>query len=172
MPDGLFHIAAADLAGRCRSRELPHLLLGAILPDLISRPAARFLPRQLDWAVHALHAPAVVALLALAYLLIAVPEARRRRAGRALLLGAFTHYALDALQIEVRPGYFWLFPFSWVSGNLGIFWPEQSLTGLPFLLGAVAAWRLGGPFVARHRPAAGGPARVHRRDRSPRRGSA
>jgi len=149
VPDALAHIAAADLAGRCRSREVAHLLLGAILPDLLSRPAARIVPPALEWAVEGLHAPFVVLLIAIAYLLIALPQARRKAAGGALLFGALTHYVLDAFQIQVVPAYYWLFPFSWKTGKVDLFWPEQSLYAIPVLVGAVAAVRIGRWWKAR-----------------------
>ncbi|MBN1420487.1 MAG: hypothetical protein JXP34_17040 [Planctomycetes bacterium] len=150
MPDGLFHVAAADLAGRCRSRHLPHLLLGAILPDILSRPLARVIPYRYAMASDVLHTPVVTGLIAIAYLLIFVREDPRRAAGRALALGLVSHYLLDALQTQMADVYFWFFPFSWASGGIDLFWPEESLLGIPFLLAAIAVIR-GGRTLARRR---------------------
>lgn len=138
MPDLTTHLALTHLTSRplrLGGARLP-LYVGALLPDLLTRPFYILFPPAY-FVVYSLHTPLATAIVALLLAELCVEELRRQvRTG--LLVGAALHFALDLLQRQVGTGYYWLFPFSWKSFSLGLFWPEESLRWLPFLLGAVA----------------------------------
>jgi hypothetical protein len=143
MPDLVTHLCSAQLARRgLFGRFFPLFALGAILPDILSRPAHILFPATYGF-VHPFHSP-VVCILYCAFIALLFVPALRRASFTCLLAGVALHLALDAFQKQLGPEYLWLFPFSWRSGCIGLFWPEQALFFLPVTLGvtaAVTAWR-------------------------------
>lgn len=132
MPDIATHVLAAYLVKKVAGiGPLPLFLLGAILPDILSRPLYIMFP-GLFWAVRPFHSIIVIALLCL-FLSHLFHQDRRKQAFKVLLAGALFHLFLDFLQKTLYSNYLWLFPFSTYSPNLGLFWPEESLLALPFL---------------------------------------
>ncbi len=130
MPDLVTHLCAAQVTRRVfRLRFFPIFALGAILPDLLSRPAHIIFPSSY-WFVVPFHAPFVCLLYCMLLSLLFSREIRM--AGFFYLsAGVSLHLALDSLQNQIGPHYFWLFPFSWKSWWAGLFWPEQALFFLP-----------------------------------------
>ncbi len=137
MPDLTTHLALTHVVSRplrLGSVRLP-LYLGALLPDLLTRPFYILYPPAY-YVVYSLHTPVATALAALLIAEFFAPELRAQvRVG--LLAGSAFHFALDLLQKQLGPGYYWLFPVSWKSFNLGLFWPEESLRWLPLTIAAV-----------------------------------
>lgn len=143
MPDFVTHLCTVQLARRgLFDRRFPLFALGAVLPDLLSRPVHILFPAAYPF-VRPLHSPVVCVLYCVLLALLFVP-ASRRAAFACLLAGTGLHLMFDALQKQTGPEYLWLFPFSWRPGCVGLFWPEQALFLLPVTLGATAAvtaWR-------------------------------
>ena len=138
MPDLVSHLCAAQITGRVRRMKLFAVFaLGAILPDILSRPVHILFPATF-WYVAPMHSP-LVCILYCALVSLAFCHDIRRGCFFALLAGVCLHLALDSLQIQFRPHYFWLFPFSWRSWWAGLFWPEQALFFLPVTLAVTAA---------------------------------
>lgn len=125
------------------------LYVGGCLPDFISRMPGvvtkllhtaslisrdTFINCQYIW--ESLHAPIPVAIVA--YLLaLLLPEKGRSRNFMLLALASALHFLLDGLQTTLGvSSEAWLFPFSWASWHLDLFWPDQSILALPWL-GAV-----------------------------------
>ncbi|MBC7187996.1 MAG: metal-dependent hydrolase [Calditrichaeota bacterium] len=148
MPDLTTHLAFTHLVSRpirLRGTRVP-VYVGALLPDLLTRPFYILYPPAY-YVVYTLHTPVAIALMVLLLTELCAEEIRRRvMAG--LFAGVALHFALDLLQRQLGTGYYWLFPFSWKSFALGLFWPEESLRAVPFLLAAVAAMEAG-LFVSR-----------------------
>jgi len=137
LPDLITHTAVAYLASRPRSfaRYRAVFYLGTILPDLISRPLYIIKPELFVYAA-AIHTPV---FLIVSCLLLAELFAEKLRSGVRLFLlaGVGLHLCLDLLQRHVASGYFWLFPFSWQSFEVGLFWPETPLSLAPLWIGSV-----------------------------------
>ncbi len=153
VPDLFTHLCATHLARRGvetrRARELPEadaalFYVGGCLPDLVSR--APGVLASSPAALHmlaAMHQPVPVLLVAYVLVLF-LPEARRQRYFAWLVAGAALHYALDILQRDLGDaGEFWLFPFSWKTLQLGLFWPDQAVVAIAPLLACIALveWR-------------------------------
>jgi hypothetical protein len=135
MPDLATHVLATHLVSRIR---LPWralcvpLLLGAILPDVLTRPLYMLFPKWF-WFFFPLHSPFV--LVFVCYILSFLFEERLRvKAFVAMYVGVLFHIGLDLLQKSVAQAYAPLFPFSWISWSAGLFWPDESLLLLPVLL--------------------------------------
>ena len=138
MPDLLTHAAAAHLAGR-RWFPRPAAILftvGTMLPDLLSRPFYIIFP-ALHWWVMPLHTPIGVALVCWMVTGLFKKE-QRKIVFVALFAGAMFHFLLDAPQKHVVAGYFWLFPFSWTTYEWGLWWSEDSVRIVPFVILLVA----------------------------------
>jgi len=131
MPDLITHFTAAYIIKIPRrwSRFRVPFFLGAILPDLLTRPVMILFP-QTYYIVYSLHTPVATAL---ACLLISqfFSEHIRKGVSTNLLLGVTLHYGLDFLQKHVITTYYWFFPFSWKTAELGLFWPEDPLRWVP-----------------------------------------
>ncbi len=158
MPDLTTHLAFTHLVSRplrLGSVRLP-LYVGALLPDLLTRPFYILYPPAY-FVVYSLHTPLATAVVALLLAELCSQEIRRPvRTG--LLTGATLHFALDLLQKHIGSGYYWLFPFSWKSFDLSLFWPEESLRWMPFLVvaallveGGILLRRTGAHLLARSR---------------------
>jgi len=131
MPDLVTHFTVAYCFTRparwARFRVI--FYLGTILPDLITRPLYILFPST-AYYVYSLHSPIMIVIVSL--LISQIFERNiRRHVLLFLLLGTALHFVLDLLQKQVLDAYYWLFPFSWKTCNLGLFWPEDALTLLP-----------------------------------------
>ena len=130
MPDLVTHLCVAQIVRRTFRLSLFSVFaLGSILPDLLSRPFHIIFPSTY-WYVAPFHAPVVCLLYCVLFSLL---FARGIRKTCFLLLsgGVALHLALDLMQKQLEPKYFWLFPFFWKSWWVGFFWPEQALFFLP-----------------------------------------
>jgi hypothetical protein len=65
-------------------------------------------------------------------------DAERRHVFRALAGGVLLHFLLDAPQKHIAAGYFWLFPFSWTTYKWGLWWSEDSVQIVPWVVLLVA----------------------------------
>ncbi len=143
MPDLLTHSAAAYLSARRWfgepgvSRATAILfIVGTMLPDVLSRPFYILFP-ALHWWVMPLHTPAGV--LIVCWIITGFFQAaERRRVFIALTGGVLLHFLLDAPQKHIAAGYFWLFPFSWKTYEWGLWWSEDSVRIVPWVILLVA----------------------------------
>jgi len=144
MPDLITHLCSAQVTRRLiRVRLFPVFALGAILPDIISRPVHILFPVT-SWYVAPFHSPLVCLLYCLLLSLLFAPSIRRACFGW-LCAGVALHLALDSLQKQVCPiYYFWLFPFSWWTWDADLFWPAQALLFLPVTIAITALVSIAG----------------------------
>jgi membrane-bound metal-dependent hydrolase YbcI (DUF457 family) len=136
VPDLTTHLAFTHLASRplrLGSARLP-LYVGALLPDLLTRPLYILYPPAY-FVVYSLHTPLAMLIVVLLLAELCAEEIRAK-VGAGLFAGVTLHFALDLMQKQMGSGYYWLFPFSWKSFDLGLFWPEESLRWAPALVGA------------------------------------
>jgi hypothetical protein len=104
-----------------------------MLPDLVTRPFMIAIPTFRHY-FHALHTPVALALIII-MLSFLFDEINQRKVILLLSLGTLTHLVLDSFQASVGDrGYSWLFPFSYSDFNFGLFWPEDSISILPFVV--------------------------------------
>ncbi len=132
MPDLVTHIAGAYLVkkGVRITRYAVLFYLGALLPDLVSRPLHIIWPKLLP-ATQAFHCPFGVFLIC--WLISLFFRLDQRKAVFWLLLaGGFVHLLMDAGQMHLVGGYLWFFPVSLKTFSLGLFWPEDSIRFLPY----------------------------------------
>lgn len=144
MPDLLTHFLSGYIIGRPISKPARRAVfyIGAILPDILSRVPVLFfkiiLNKDLDklgYFFTNLHSPFVVIWISL---LISLFFAREKVIVFSILLaGSGLHLFLDFLQRHFTPSYFWLFPFSWKTGELGLFWPGDTIYAIPVLIGII-----------------------------------
>ena len=109
--------------------------LGTILPDLLSRPWYIIFPKLYFYSI-AIHTPVfmiVFSLLAIEFF----PPFQRKSVFIYLMSGILAHFALDLLQKHLVTGYYWFFPFSWHSFEIGLFWPETAVNLIPLWIIAV-----------------------------------
>ena len=152
MPDLITHVIPFYFLRKQLPAYFVLLMFGAVLPDLLSRgisiPGKWLLPLRpnpemipIHYYLEPIHAP--LCLLLIKYLLsLLFVESIRQRVFLMIMLGAFSHLILDAMQrtIEGNGLYWWLFPFSWQSYEFGLLWPEDWLWGLPFLFLLYGLW--------------------------------
>ncbi|MDD5555860.1 MAG: hypothetical protein PHN82_01285 [bacterium] len=138
MPDLVTHLCAAQVIRRLlRLRLFPLFALGAVLPDLLSRPAHILFPGTAPFVV-AFHSPVVLLLCCLLASLLFARPIRRACLGY-LAAGSALHLALDVMQKQICPVYYyWLFPFSRWTWDADLFWPEQALLLLPVTIAVTA----------------------------------
>ncbi|HSE85710.1 MAG TPA: metal-dependent hydrolase [Candidatus Binatia bacterium] len=134
MPDLLSHVAIAYGAQRCSGRRLstPWVLIGTIIPDVLSRPFNILFP-SVSWFFMPFHTPAGLLLLS-ALISEFVPASTRRLVVLSLVSGAFLHLFLDLFQKHTGGGYYLFFPFSWNKFEFGLVSPEASLYLFPIWL--------------------------------------
>lgn len=137
MPDLVTHFTSAyilKIPDRWAHFRVP-FYLGALLPDLLSRPWTIIYPPA-SHLVYSLHTPLITAIICL---LIAqfFEEDIRSRVRVNLLLGITLHFSLDILQKQATVAYYWLFPFSWKTFELGLFWPEDTVRLVPLWAGLI-----------------------------------
>lgn len=131
MPDLVTHTAAAYFAGRPFLDRHKRILLylGAILPDVLTRPFYILIPNLYYYTI-GIHTP-IFMLIVIALFAEFFEPGIRKTAFLYLLLGVLFHFALDILQKHLSTGYYWLFPFSWHSFEIGLFWPNQVIPFIP-----------------------------------------
>lgn len=138
MPDLVTHLAAAYFlkVPRGWARFRVPFYLGAILPDVLTRSVVILYPPS-DRAVYSVHTPVVSVVLCL--LAAQFFEKKIRPGVRVnLLMGITLHFGLDFLQRHVISTYYWFFPLSFKTFELGLFWPEDSLKLVPLWLVLIA----------------------------------
>ena len=112
-------------------------LLGAILPDLLSESLFYFIKTDRQrWFSYPTHSPIYLFLLCLVVSLL-FEQSKRRKIFVYLFTGSCLHIFLDGLQKHFDSNLFWFFPFLWHSFSLGLFWPENILFVMPFLVMAL-----------------------------------
>ncbi|MBN1559266.1 hypothetical protein JW998_03405 [candidate division KSB1 bacterium] len=130
MPDLVTHTAAAYFLSRhrCFQRYRVLFYLGTILPDILARPIHIIFPQLYFYSV-AIHTPIFMAIFTLFF----SEFFRKDRWAVVKFLGAgiVVHFALDLLQKHLAAGYYWFFPFSWKSFEIGLFWPEDFVSLIP-----------------------------------------
>ena len=134
MPDLVTHIAGAYLVNRGWKigRGAAFFYLGAMLPDLVTRPFHIIYPRLLP-ATLGLHAPGPVFLACwLVSLFFRVDQ--RKPVFWLLFSGSLLHFLMDTAQKHLIGGYLWLFPFSGRKYSWGFIWPEDTIRFLPLTL--------------------------------------
>jgi hypothetical protein len=142
MPDLVTHGFAAWLLVRPERWRKVRLLffLGTLLPDVISRPIYILFPRWQEYSI-AMHTPLYTLLCGLLVAEFMAPDLQRP-ARLAVNAGVLLHFLLDAMQRHLGAGYYWFFPFSWRSGELGWFWPETTVSWIPVWLGIMGMGEL------------------------------
>jgi len=146
MPDLVTHAAVAYFLMRPQRfiRFRAAFYLGTILPDILSRPLYIIKPELYPYTV-GIHTPVFLFVFSL---FLSLFFASNIRIGflKWLLAGEFIHLLLDLFQKHLASGYLWLFPFSWKSFEVGLYWPEQPLQLVPIwilaiVLSEVMIWR-------------------------------
>lgn len=139
MPDLITHAAAAYFVTRIGFWQKYRTLfyLGTILPDLMSRPFYILFPKLFKLTT-AMHTPIFIMLFCLLLAQLFEPG-QRKPVLFALLAGSGLHFVLDLFQRHLIGGYFWLFPFSWRTFEIGWFWPEDTVRLVPVWLGLILA---------------------------------
>lgn len=130
MPDLVTHVVAGyGLQRGFWPRLSAWFLIGAVFPDLLTRPFTIVWPGSFWWTMP-FHTPIGLALVcgAVAFL----HGARGRRSVFVnLLAGSFLHVFLDLFQAHLAGSYYLFFPFSWRSVEVDLMWPETTLYLLP-----------------------------------------
>ena len=131
MPDLFTHTAVAYFIVRANALEKYRALfyIGTVLPDVLSRPFYILFPHTFRITT-AIHTPVFIYLFCL---LLAQLFKDNKTAFIALIGGSALHFILDVFQRHIIGGYYWFFPFSWKSFEIGMFWPEDALWSVPFL---------------------------------------
>lgn len=138
MPDLITHSAFSYLVSRSNRFDRFRILfyIGTVLPDVLSRPIYIINPFWYPYST-AVHTPVFLTLFCL--LAAEFFAADLRRSVRLYLLaGVYVHFLLDFFQRHIETGYLWLFPFSWSTFEIGLFWPETPLMLTPLWLLGVA----------------------------------
>lgn len=156
MPDLATHLLAGCFTPRPRRLRVI-FFVGLALPDILGRmPMVFWKPSY--WFINPFHTPIGVALAAYLIAFLFEPSLRPRVFGN-LMAGSGIHLFLDLLQRHITPAYYWFFPFTWKTFEIPLFWPEQSIWALPFILVLAIAVAIGKKarqgrpkrFVQRHR---------------------
>ena len=137
MPDLFVHFASGYLPSRYQQiRKYDALLvLGAVLPDLLSRIPiiilVRFFHLPVEYFFRALHTPIVLILFC--YMLSFLFERSMRfKSFLSLVAGSFLHLVLDLMQQQFFDGVYMLFiPFSMKTVQWGWFHYNSSLVVFP-----------------------------------------
>ncbi|MBN2410411.1 metal-dependent hydrolase [candidate division KSB1 bacterium] len=131
MPDLLTHYTAAYFLTRSSAflRFRAVFYFGTILPDIISRPVYILFPKLAVYTV-AMHTPVFLFILCL-FLTELFHKEIKENVRNYLFMGVLLHLILDLLQKHHVGGYFWFFPFSWKTFEIGLFWPDTPLQLTP-----------------------------------------
>ncbi len=131
MPDLLTHFVTAYGAREIEARRrLSYwFLIGAVLPDVLTRPTTIVMPSSF-WITMPFHTPIGLLLICV---MVSLLVTGRIRSGVFfnLLIGSYLHLALDILQAHIAGSYYLFFPFSWKSFEVDLMWPEDSLYLMP-----------------------------------------
>ena len=127
MPDLLTHFMTAYATRELESRRrLSYwFLVGAVLPDVLTRPSTLVMPASF-WYTMPFHTPIGLFLACLSVSLLAGGEFRKGVLLN-LLAGSYLHLGFDVFQTHIAGGYYLFFPFSWKSFEFDLMWPEDSL---------------------------------------------
>lgn len=134
MPDLITHTAIPYLfKDRLHiSKGTPVFLVGALLPDIISRIPLLLFP-ELFWIYATWHSP--VLLILFTYLFSLFFDNERSRIFYLLCFGSAIHLFLDLFQKSMtNGGYFLLFPFSWTDWQFNILWSGEIMVLIPLWL--------------------------------------
>lgn len=149
--DLVTHACSALLPGALfRSRFVPFVVVGTIVPDALGRAIPLALerlyahgvpvPMPVLWAWAGLHEPFGAALSALV-LALCFAEPDRKRVLLALWAGCALHTGVDVLQDHHGEGYVLFLPFSDVDFELGWIGSEATVTiAVPLAIVTAAAW--------------------------------
>ncbi len=131
MPDLITHTAAAYFIVRRSSFQRFRVLfyLGAILPDILARPLHILWPQFYAYSI-AIHTPVFLFLFSLLFAELVHPSLKKPVLIY-LNAGILLHLFLDLFQKHLADGYYWFFPFSWLSFEIGLFWPELPVSLIP-----------------------------------------
>ena len=140
MPDLFAHFASGYLISR-DSRLRAHtalIVLGAVLPDLLTRLPEiildRFLGLNVYHAVEIFHSPMILCLVAFVFSLLMDPVIRTK-AFIWILFGSLVHVLFDLMQSQFGESiYMPYFPFSFVRVEFGFFHFNASIAAFPILL--------------------------------------
>jgi len=134
MPDIITHTTFAYLI-RKRNWDIHFLilfLLGAMLPDLLTRPFTTFFKPE-QYFINASHTPSVV-LLWIILISQFFEREIRWQVFKYISLGTLTHFFLDLFQISTNNiGYQLLFPFSEWNFSFNLFWADESIFIAPIM---------------------------------------
>lgn len=143
MPDLMTHILVPSLFKRKFGKYFSIVVLGAVLPDFVTRIPCLFLEiffpnhsYQWNWFFQIFHSliPLLFFCLLIAFLF---EEKERKSIIKFLLIGTVSHVFLDLFQKHFTlgtQGYHWLFPLTWQDFTIPLFWPETSLYFIPVIL--------------------------------------
>lgn len=130
MPDLVTHVVAGYGLQRGFSPRLSAwFLIGAVLPDILTRPFTIVWPGSFWWTMP-LHTPVGLLLVGAAVAFLHRPGGRRS-VFLNLAAGSFVHVFLDLFQTHLAGSYYLFFPFSWRSVEVNVMWPETTLYLLP-----------------------------------------
>jgi hypothetical protein len=131
MPDLVTHTAAAYFLSRHQSFERFRVLfyLGTILPDILARPVHILFPQLYSYSI-AIHTPIFLLVFTFLFAEFMHPSIKKETL-KYLSAGILLHFFLDLFQKHIDAGYYWLFPFSWTSFEIGLFWPELPVSLIP-----------------------------------------
>jgi membrane-bound metal-dependent hydrolase YbcI (DUF457 family) len=135
MPDLLTHTLFVYPAKKWLPEKIIFLLIGAILPDILGRTLGVFISDStiVGWYQVAIHTPMCLALFVYS-LSFFFPQKERKTVFLFIILGAASHLFLDLFQKTTTFGYLWLFPFSFSSFNIPLFWPDESIFLIPMFI--------------------------------------
>lgn len=135
MPDLLTHTLVITPFKKLLRKNFTLVLMGMVLPDIVSRIPGIILPNRsfISWMQAALHSP-IALLLACLFFSFFFSQKIRKKAFLALSAGTFIHLFMDLFQKTFIVGYFWFFPFSFKSFWVPVFWPNDSIYFVPFLV--------------------------------------
>jgi hypothetical protein len=119
------------------------LYVGTVLPDILSRPVYILMPQLYPYTV-AIHTPVFMAALSL-FLCQFFHANLRAAILKYLWVGIALHFILDLFQKHTFPDYFWFFPFSWKSFEIGLYWAEDLFALIPVWIAIIVY----GEFAAR-----------------------
>ncbi len=150
MPDLITHTAAAYLITRHQkyARYRVVFYLGAILPDILSRPFYILFPAASKIST-ATHTPIFIFVFCI-FLSQFFQAPDRKSIFITLLSGSGLHFVMDFFQLHLLGGYYWLFPFSWNFYEIGLFWPDDAVRFIPFWLLSIIAIEIF-LVIARHK---------------------
>jgi hypothetical protein len=139
MPDLVTHTAAAYFLSRNTksARIRVFFYMGAVLPDILARPIYILWPDLFFYTV-AIHTPAFMIVFILLFAEF-FPQYLRKTVAVFTLAGVGLHFLMDLFQQHLLTGYYWLFPFSWNSFEIALFWPETPVRLIPLWTALILA---------------------------------